>query len=100
MLRRMAALLVSAGAFLSKAASARMLALAVVLTMALAMLLALTLASRCSVLLVWLMWSRSATATPSAPFPPGVTGRRIRSLIHVALLVTFVCPQVAGLPNS
>ena len=97
---------VSACALLAEAASTGIsvlplpLSLAVRLAMALAVWLALTLttlALRLSLLLVWLVRSRSATSTPpSASFPSGAAGRRIRSLIHVALLVTFVYPQVAG----
>ena len=76
-----------------------MLAGMLAVAMRLAVLLALTMARRFSVLLIRLMRSRSTAAPPSASFPSGVAGRRIRSLIHVALLVTFVSPQVAGFPH-
>jgi|HubBroStandDraft_6_1064221.scaffolds.fasta_scaffold04848_8 hypothetical protein len=70
------------------------------LTLALPLAAALTLTWATSMLWCCTLRSRSAAATPpSASLPSGLTaGRRIRSLIHVALLVTFVFPRVAGLP--
>ncbi len=70
------------------------------LTLALPLTAALTLAGATSMLWSCALRSRSAaTAPPSASLPSGLTaGRRIRSLIHVALLITFVFPRVAGLP--
>ena len=101
--RTAAAALAPTRALLAKAASAAWLALvlAVRLPMTLAVLLAMSWSLSLSalglaVLLVSLVLSRSAAAAPpSTSLPSGITGRRIRSLIHVALLVTFVSPRIA-----
>ena len=42
--------------------------------------------------------SSAAAAPPSASFPSGITGRRIRSLIHVALYVVSL-PAGCGTPT-
>jgi len=79
---------VASGTLLSEAASTSMLAgpLALSAGVTLAMRLPLTLARSLAVLLACAVCSRSAaTAPPSTSLPSGAAGRRIRSLIHVAL---------------
>jgi hypothetical protein len=67
------------------------------LTVLLALALTLPLSLRLPLLLIRLVRSRSAATTPpSASFPSGASGGGIRSLIHFALLVTFVYPRMAG----
>ena len=80
--------------------SARALALTVSLLLPLSRSLPLYRAA--SMLWCCTLRSRStAAAPPSTSLPSGLSaaGRRIASLIHVALLVTFVFPRLAGLPH-
>src|SRR5215472_67314 len=99
-LARTSALFVTAGAFFAKAPAVLVLALPLSVAVAWTMRVALTLSLWLAVLLIGLVRRRSAaTAPPSASLPSGIAGRRIRSLIHVALLVMFVSPQIAGLPQ-
>ena len=71
---------------------AGMVTLAVRLALSLIMLFAVLLC--CSV-----RSSSAAAAPPSASLPSGITGRRIRSLIHIALyFVSF--PAGRGTPTS
>jgi hypothetical protein len=103
-----AALVSAATALLAEATpTATLLALALAMTLGVPVAvllataaLALSLAVLFAVLLVCLVRSSPAAATPpSAPLPSGVAGRRIRSLIHVALVSKFICLQVAGLSH-
>jgi hypothetical protein len=76
--------------FLAEATSTLMFLLALVLPVlvTLAMTLALTRIGLFAGLLCCSLGSRStAAAPPSASLPSRVTGRRIRSLIHIALYV-------------
>ena len=102
---RTSARLVPARAFLAETASAgipalrRSLPLPVRLAVALTMLLAvpLALSLRLSLLLIWLR-SEQVRGVHAAVCVLSLraSGRRIRSLIHFALLVTFVYPRMAG----
>ena len=87
---------------LAKTAPALMLLLALVLAtlVTLAMRQALPLIVLLALLLRCSVRSRSAAAAPpSASLPAGITGRRIRSLIHIALYVVSF-PAGRGTPTS
>ena len=88
--------------FLTEAATAMVfrLALRLAMSMTLAVRLIVALAVLFVVLLCCTVGSSSAAAAPpSASFPPGVAGRRIRSLIHIALYVVSF-PAGRGTPTS
>ena len=88
----------ASGMFFAKATSALMFWLAVLVAvwMTLALRLALSLAVWFAGLLCCSVRSSStAAAPPSTSLPSGIAGRRIRSLIHISLLITFVLPRVA-----